>query len=716
MKQVIQNNRSGTILVEELPAPLPSAGFVQVQNAFSLVSAGTERMLLEFAEKNLLQKAQARPDLVKQVLHKAQVEGLVPTLTAAFNRLDQPMELGYSSAGSVLNLGEGSTRFHVGQRVACAGAGHAVHAEVITVPENLLVNIPDSVSFEEAAFTTVAAIAMHGFRLANPSIGESVAVIGLGMLGLLAAQIAKAAGCRVLGIEPNPLRRKVAEELGISTANLEEAAGKAKNFSRDLGIDCILICADGASSDPVELAAHIARDKAKVVALGAVGLNLPRKAFYEKELSVVISRSYGPGRYDYEYEEKGLKYPIGQVRWTETQNLQAVMDLLESGALNVKPLITHIFEIANAPQAYSLIANKTEPSLGVLLKYPEHEQEFANLITLAPASQTKTMNTVTLGVLGAGNYAQAVFLPIIESSKETRRHTIVSANGVSAKHSGEKYGFENASTSDEAVISNPEINTIAIFTQHHLHASQVSTALKNQKHVYCEKPLALEIEALKGIFHQLRENPAILTVGFNRRFAPLAQEMKRFIQAQNQPVAFLYRMNAGFIPPSHWTQDPERGGGRIVGEACHLIDFATYIVGKPPISMDVKFIGTNAGSPNDSAQILLGFDDGSSASLSYLSNGDKTLPKEYCEAYSAGSVAILDDFSSLTLISNGKKQALKQRQDKGHRASWAAFLEAITKTQTPPIAYDQLWAVSYASILAQQGSNSGLVIPPLQPQ
>ncbi|MEJ5225306.1 MAG: bi-domain-containing oxidoreductase, partial [Anaerolineales bacterium] len=511
MKQLLQNMKNGQTTVEEVPVPTPRAGQALVRVAASLVSAGTERMVVEFAEKSLVGKARSRPDLVRQVLDKMQREGIAPTLQAAFNRLDQPMALGYSSAGTIVALGEGMEGFRIGQRVACAGGGYAVHAEYNVVPRNLLTPLPDNVDFESAAFTTLGAIALHGLRLAEPQLGERVAVIGLGLLGLLTVQMSAAAGCRVLGIDVNPDRVALAEQFGIAACLRADAESVSQSFTANRGFDSVIICADTASNDPVELAGAIARDRARVVATGAVGLTFPRKIYYEKELSFINSRSYGPGRYDPGYEEGGRDYPIGYVRWTEGRNFEAVVEMMAAGQLRVQPLITHRFPIEQAAEAYTVITGKKrEPFLGVLLTYPAEATTRASLIPLneetaqrASTSTGQGDHAIRLGVLGAGLFANATLLPALKKVKAVELVGIASAGGLHAQHSSKKFGFRYACSDDAQILNDPNINTVLILTRHDTHADLTVKALQAGKHVFVEKPLAVTREQLAVIHEQL---------------------------------------------------------------------------------------------------------------------------------------------------------------------------------------------------------------------
>ncbi len=696
MKQVLQNLRSGETSVEDVPVPAPRPGSVLVQTAASLVSAGTERMLVAFAEKSLLGKARSRPDLVRQVLDKARREGMLTTVEAAFNRLDQPMALGYSSAGTIRALGAGVQGLHEGQRVACAGGNYAVHAEYGVAPVNLVTPLPDEVDFEAGAFVTLGAIALHGFRLAEAQLGERVAVIGLGLLGLLSVGIARAAGCVVLGIDVDPARVALARLMGAEAVLRNQAVEAAASFSRGRGCDEILICADTPSADPVELAGAIARDRGRVVAVGAVGLQLPRKVYYEKELAFINSRSYGPGRYDPGYEEGGRDYPIGYVRWTEGRNLEAFVELLAKRSLDISPLITHRFPIEQAPEAYELITGKKkEAFLGVLLKYPVDSAVSASASSVtdpkaglqppARVQSTLTGAPVKLGVLGAGNFAAAVMLPAVKKTSGVELVGVVSASGLSAEHATNKFGFRYAGSDAGQIINDPGVNTVAILTRHHLHADQARAALAAGKHVFCEKPLALDSQQLSAVQEQLAPaSEALLMVGFNRRFAPLAVQLKAFVDQRKEPLAAHYRVNAGYIPLNHWVHDPEQGGGRIIGEGCHFIDFLAFLVGAAPSSVTSLGLPDAGRYREDNVVMTFTFPDGSLGTVSYLANGDKSFPKERVEVLCGGRAAVLEDYRSLELVQDGRRRVVRSRlrQDKGHAAEWQAFAAAIAGRRT----------------------------------
>jgi predicted dehydrogenase len=718
MKQLLQNLKTGQALIAEVPVPTPRAGQALIKTAASLVSAGTERMVVEFAEKSLVGKARSRPDLVRQVIDKARREGLLTTAQAAFNKLDEPMALGYSSAGTIVALGENMDGFHIGQRVACAGGGYAVHAEYATVPRNLLAPLPDHLDFESAAFATLGAIALHGFRLANPQLGENVAVIGIGLLGLMTMQIAASAGCHVIGIDLDPARVELAESLAFSACSRDQAESATQAFTANRGVDAVIICADSKSNDPVQLAGQIARDRARIVATGAVGLEIPRKIYFEKELSFINSRSYGPGRYDPSYEEGGADYPIGYVRWTEGRNLSAVVDLLASGKLQVESLITHKLPIERATEAYEIITGKKEePFIGVLLTYPEEAEKLESLnvvkfSTFKPeslsASKGANLQTCNLGVIGAGLFANATLLPAIKKT-DISLVGIASAGGLKAQHSAQKFGFSYATSGADEIINDENINTVAILTRHDLHADLVVQALKAGKHVFVEKPLAVNSEQLSVVTEQLlNTDHGILTAGFNRRFAPLARELANFYADRVEPLHIHYRVNAGYIPLKHWIHDPEQGGGRIIGEGCHFIDFITFLVGETPASVTAYALPDNGKYREDNVTMTFTFPDGSIGVIDYLANGDKSVPKERVEVFGGGKVATLNDYRSLEMVYNGKRKTIKNRlgQDKGWKDEMRALVAAV-KTGEPPIPYEQLIGVTKASFAVIESLRSG---------
>lgn len=709
MKQLLQNLRAGAPHLAELPVPTPQSGMMLVRTAASLVSAGTERTLVEFAGKSLFGKARARPDLLRQVLDKARREGLLNAAQASFGRLNQPMPLGYSSSGVVVELGEGVRGFRVGQRVACAGGGYAVHAEYAVVPQNLLAALPDNVDYESAAFATLGAIALHGFRLSEVQVGERVAVIGLGLLGQLAASIAAAAGCQVLGIDIDAARVDLARKRRLHAIPRASAEQAAFSLTRGNGFDTVLVCADTESNDPIELAGEIARDRAKVIAIGAVGLETPRRSYYAKELSLIVSRSYGPGRYDPGYEEAGLDYPIGYVRWTEGRNLQAFVELLASGAVDISKLISHRFPIEKAVQAYELIQSK-KSFLGVLITYGQPRTALvktAKTVRYADAAEP-LKGKVRLGVLGAGNYARHTFLPALKNTRDLELVGIASASGRPAADLARRFRFRYASSDAEQMINDKSINTVAILTRHHLHASQTTAALKADKHVYCEKPLALNEKEL-GLIERLltKKSSPRLTVGFNRRFAPLSKELMKFLDDRNEPLIANYRVNAGSLPLNHWLHDPAVGGGRLVGEGCHFIDYLIFLAGSVPVAVTALALPDGGDFRQDNVQVTLRFSDGSLGTLAYLANGDRAISKERVEVFSGGKVAVLDDFRALDLTASGRTRGLRASQDKGHRAAWQAFIKSLQAGGRPPIPYDQIFAGARATFAALRSLETG---------
>ncbi len=707
MKQLLQNLRDGKTIIEEVPVPQARKGTALVRVSVSLVSAGTERMLVEFAEKSLLGKAQARPDLARQVIEKVKREGILPTLEATFNRLDQPMSLGYSTSGIIIDTGEGMGDFKVGDRVACAGANHAVHADYNVIPKNLLAKVPKNVDFESAAFATLGAIAMHGFRLAHPQLGDSICVLGLGLLGQLTVKIALAAGCRVFGIDLNPVRVQRARINGAIAVTNRDAISAGNQFTTNRGFDAVLICADTPSDEPVNLAASLVRDRGSVISIGAVGMGLHRKPYFDKEIFFQVSRSYGPGRYDPSYEESGHDYPIGFVRWTEGRNLEAFLQLIASGKIEVRSLITHRFPIEKAPQAYHLITGKQKTDfLGVLLTYPfDKFNKSLKAIHLPMKERKPIAGKLHLGVLGAGLYANSTFLPAVRKTGLIEKTTIASASGASAVHSGKKYGFKNAAAADSAIIKDKKINVVAILTRHSLHARQVLECLKNGKHVYCEKPLAMNEKELMAIQKALtRKDAPLLMVGFNRRFAPFSIQLKEFLQNRSEPLVANYRVNAGFIPSNHWVQDLEQGGGRLIGEVCHFIDYLTFLTGELPITVYALSLPDNGKYRQDNLVLTLNYPDGSIGTVTYVANGDKSLPKEYLEVFCQGKVAMIKDFRSLELIQYGNRKSFSTRfkQDKGHQAAWKSFLTALNEGGEPPIPYDEIMGVHRATFSASQ--------------
>jgi len=704
MKQILQNIRTGKRTIASVPAPMVQAGQVLIANRASLVSAGTEKMLMELASKSLLGKAKERPDHVRRVLEKVRNEGLLTTIRQVQKKLGEPMTMGYSSAGVVLACGAGIQNIKPGDRNGC-------HAEVVSVPKNLCAAVPDSVGFDQACFAIVGSIAMQGIRLSKANLGETVVVIGLGLVGQLTVAILKGAGCRVIGTDLDASKCKLAKQLGADIAAPGLSGGKVEELTRGLGADAVIITASTKSNGPIELASQAVRQKGRVVLVGVIGLELDRRPFYFKEAEFVVSCSYGPGRYDADYEDHGRDYPAAYVRWTEQRNIQAVLDMMGSGKLDVTPLISHRISIDEAERAYQIIDQGTEPYLGMVLQYSGDESETASRqVEFKPAASADGKHSI--GVMGAGNFARMVLVPAIQKSGRFHLKTICSAGGTSAAHTAGETGFETAATDEDLVFDDSSIDTVFSITQHHRHAGQVLRALAAGKNVFVEKPLCMTVEELDEIESLLvdQESPPVLMVGFNRRFSPAAKRVKDFYSKISAPIAVTIRFNAGAIPADHWTQSDEEGGGRIVGEACHAIDLATYLTGSLPVRVFAESIGgENAPTiSDDQCMITLRHANGSISTIAYLSGGDKAFPKERVEVFGGGQVAVIDDFRAVTTCAAGKTTTEKLRQDKGHDEEVAAFARALDAEGEGPITWPELRAVTLASLLAVRSLREGM--------
>ncbi len=670
MKQVLQNRKSGKVAVGEVPVPTVQPGRVLVRTVASLISAGTERASVESARKSLVQEARERPDLVKAVIDRARTDGLRNTFNAVRGKLASSQALGYSAAGIVMAVGEGVAEFVPGQRVACAGVGYASHAEVLSVPKNLVVLLPDEVDFEAGAFGTLGAIALQGVRLAEPTLGESVLVIGLGLLGQLTVQLLKANGCRVFGVDLDPARVDLARQLGADAAALssEDTKAAVMSWTQGRGVDAVLITAATDSNEPVELAGDVSRMKGRVVVVGMTGLTVPRQSYFKRELSLKISMSYGPGRYDADYEERGHDYPFGYVRWTENRNIEAFLDLVKQGRVTVEPLISHRFAVDNAERAYELIAgNVDEPYLGVLLVYDPGSELNRTVVLEGLKQRAPRHKSVRVGVIGAGGYLTAMLLPQFKTAG-AEMVSVATASGVTAVDVGKKFGFKQAVSDSDSIMGDDDINLVVIGTRHDLHAELATKALQRNKHVFVEKPLALNDKELDNVLRIASDSQATLMVGFNRRFSPLARKAKEFFSERHGPLSILYRVNAGRIPQDHWLQDPVQGGGRIIGEVCHFIDLLQYWIGAPPVSVFAEAVAVDRHDVvnHDSVFITLRFADGSNGSIAYLAEGDKALSKERVEIFGDGRTFVLDDFLQGVAYRNGREEKTVLRaQDKG---------------------------------------------------
>jgi len=662
-------------------------------------------MLVEFGKAGWIDKARQQPDKVRMVLDKIRTDGVVPTVEAVFNKLDQPLPVGYCSVGLVMDVGRDVAGFSSGERVVSNGK----HAEVVSVPMNLCAKVPVGVSDDAAAFTVVAAIGLQGIRLVQPTLGEAVVVTGLGLIGLVTVQLLRAHGCRVLGIDFDSERLALARQFGAETVNLaagEDPVAAAQAFSRGRGVDAVLITASTDSNEPMQQAALMCRKRGRIVLVGVTGLELSRAEYYEKELSFQVSCSYGPGRYDPNYEEKGHDYPVGFVRWTEQRNFEAVLDMVADGRLDVKPLISHRFAIDEAERAYELITG-TEPSLGILLQYPTREEkpdEVLRMATIKLAAPSIGAGKAVLGFVGSGNYATSVLIPAFKQAG-ARLKVVASSGGVSGLHAGRKFGFEETTTATGNVFADPQVTALVIATRHESHAHLVCQAVGSGKHVFVEKPLALTLDELAEIERCYRESARqpLLMVGFNRRFAPQVEKIKSLLQGMKGPKAFVMTVNAGAIPPEHWTQDPTVGGGRIVGEACHFIDLLRFLARAPITCHSTTYMATTS---SDSAVIQLSFADGSIGTIHYLANGNRLFPKERLEIFASGHVLQLDNFRKLSGFGwPGFSKMNLWRQDKGQRACAAAFVQAVERGGESPIGFDELMEVSRIAIAVSEQHN-----------
>ena len=699
MKQIEQNYRTGALRVAEVPAPLASEGSVLVATHVSLISSGTEKQLIHLARASLAGKAMARPDLVRRVVRNVRRDGLRPTIERVFAKLDTPIPLGYSLAGEVLEVGRRVSGIGVGDRLACAGAGLANHAEINAVPKNLTVGIPPEVDDEDASFVTLGAIALQGVRLAAPTLGERIVVIGLGLIGLLTVQLLKANGCRVFGFDPNCARVALARELDVDMAVSAGLPEAVEGFTGGQGADAVIITASSKSNEPINVAAEVSRLKGRIVVVGLVGMTIDREPFYKRELELKISMSYGPGRGDPSYEQGGQDYPLPYVRWTEQRNMEAFLTLVADGKVTPKRLVTHRFPIAEAEKAYELMESGA-PHLAILLTYPEPPTDSERLIRRAPPPPRSEANRVAF--IGFGNYAKGVLLPALRKAPGVTLIAVATSTGLSAGHAGAKHGFATVATDPAAVIADPDADTIFIASRHDTHARFAAEALRTGKHVFCEKPLALSWEGLAEVMAAARQAPGTLAVGFNRRFAPLLQKARAALEPRSGPLVMLYRINAGAIPGDSWIQR-EEGGGRIVGEVCHFVDVLTFLAR----SLPVEVYALAARDHADAVSALVRFTDGSTGTIVYSSLGDVGVPKEYLEAFADRRVIQLDDFCRLTVTRSGKSVTSKSAQDKGQRGLVAAFLEATRGKRDAPIPLSELVAVTEATFAIEESLRRG---------
>lgn len=716
MKQVLQNPKSGRLELLEVPVPALGAGQVLVRNQFSVVSPGTEKLAIDFARKSLLGKAQSRPDLVRQVLRKLQHEGPLSTYQAVMNRLDQPQPLGYSCAGIVEAVGEGVRDFAAGDRVACAGAGYAVHAEWVAVPENLVARVPDAVTLERAAFATLGAIALQGIRVAGPTLGEVAAVIGLGLIGQLAVQLLRANGCRVLGIDLSEQRVQQALAQGAEWGAAPDADPAAwRNLATaGYGADFALVTAASESSAPIALAAELCRIKGRVAVVGATAMNLDRRSFYDKELELRMSMSTGPGRYDRRYEELGLDYPISYVRWTENRNLQAFLALCASGSVDPLRLELSQLDFADAERAYQELAGGKRRGLASVFCYKALAPAARSQPNAAAAGAAKRAGEIGVAFIGAGNYAKAVLLPALQRVGGLRKRQIVTATGASAEHSARKYGFAACGTDPAAVFSDPEVDLVFIATRHESHAALAAAALRAGKAVWCEKPVAIDDAGLDALAAAVSETRGFLAVGFNRRFSKHAIFVRNAFSARRGPLAIHYSVAAGPAPRGSWLVEAKVGGGRLLGEVCHFVDLCSFFVGAPPVEVLARFLARDPAA-DDSVVCTLCYADGSTATIQYLASASAELPKERFEVSGDGRTVSCDNFRRTRLYS-GRGGARSFNQDKGQATAVASVVAALREGLPSPIPFAEIESVSRATLRLADAAASGvkLRVEPLE--
>lgn len=724
MRQVLQDLRTGGTELTAVPSCGAKSGELLIKSRITLVSAGTERMLIDFGKAGYLGKARSQPEKVRQVLEKVRTDGLMTTLHAVQAKLDQPIPLGYCNVGVVVEgpegreNGTGELRLKPGDRVLSNGP----HAEYVTVPPHLCAKVPDGVSNEEAVFGIIGAIGLQGIRLAQPTLGECFVVTGLGLIGLLTVQILRAQGCRVLGIDMDTRKCDLAKSFGAEVVNLsagEDLLETAAAFSSGCGVDGVLITAATSSSEPVHQAARMCRKRGRIVLVGVTGLELSRSDFYEKELSFQVSCSYGPGRYDPLYEQKGQDYPLPYVRWTARRNFEAVLQLMAEGRLDVRPLVSHRFPIEEAERAYALLAEGKEPYLGILLTYGSAESvsrpgDSDRTLSLVPEGAVRNAEPLPMpvvGVIGAGNYAGQVLLPALKKSRAGLR-TIVSQRGVTGTHFGRKFGFALSSTDTESVFEDPSIHAVFITTRHNSHAALAVKAMESGKSAYVEKPLCLnevQLQEVVSAYGKRANDPAapppLLMVGFNRRFAPHILKMKQLLSGVREPRSFIVTVNAGFIPPDHWTQDPEVGGGRLIGEGCHFVDLLRHLAG---CAISTGRVQVMKDRSEDTCTIVLGFEDGSIGAIHYFANGSRTFPKERLEVFCAGKILQLDNFRVMKGHGwPGFRKMSLWGQDKGHSACVGAFVDALRNGSGSPIPFEEIvevteWTLKLARMAREQ--------------
>lgn len=709
MKQILQNARSGDLELVEVPAPAPEPGQVLVRNCFSVVSPGTEVQILGFARMNLLFKARSRPDLVAQVMHKLREEGPVPTYRAVMSRLESPQPLGYSCAGVVEAVGRGVSRYAPGDRVSCAGAGYANHAEFVAVPENLVAPVPEGVPLEQAAFATLGAIAIQGLRVAQPTLGEIGCVVGLGLIGQLGLQLLRANGCRVLGVDLEPLRVKEAREQGADWAYETGAlpATWKDEVTGGHGVDLALVTASSNTSAPLDFAAALCRHKGRISMVGAMPMELDRRTFYEKELELRMSTSYGPGRYHRTYEERGFDYPLPYVRWTENRNLQAFLHLVAQGSVRPQQLAVETIPFDDAVEKYEEMMKGHRKGVALVFRYAEDARP-GHALSLREAAAGAPKESLGVAFIGAGNYAKGVLLPALADEPSLRRVSLVTATGASGRGSAEKFGFASCGTDPDLALSDPAVDLVFIATRHDSHAELATRALRDGKAVWLEKPVGLTLDQVEEVAKAVSETQGFLAVGYNRRFSPHARLVRRAFEQRMAPLCIRYTVAAGAPPRGTWLTDPAEGGGRVVGEACHFVDLCAYLVGAPPAHVYARVLGRDPES-DDSIVAVLGFSDGSCATLEYLARTDPELPKERFEVSADGRTARCDNFRTTSLT--GQKEFRTFNQDKGQATAISEVLAAVRTGRPSPFTLFEIVSVSRATLAMLESAATGQEVP-----
>ncbi|MCH6236625.1 bi-domain-containing oxidoreductase [Cognataquiflexum rubidum] len=701
MKQIIQDLKNGDTILEEVPAPIVKQGQVLIQTTRSLVSLGTERMLVEFGKANFFQKALQQPDKVKEVINKVKTDGLKPTVNAVFNKLGQPLPLGYCNVGKIIAVGKGVEEFTVGDRVA--SNGH--HAEYVSVPKNLVAKIPDNISDDEATFTVIGAIGLQGIRLANPTFGESVVVVGLGLIGLITMQLLKANGCQVIGFDYDPAKVALAKSFGIDAVNPGEGIDQVayvKNATNGVGADAVIITASNKGNEIISQSAKMSRKRGRIILVGVVGLDISRADFFEKELTFQVSCSYGPGRYDESYEQKGQDYPLGYVRWTEKRNFEAILQAIGTNLIQVAPLITERVPLDEYIQIYGDMGGNK--SIASILLYPEKSGQPNRSIVIE--SNKITPGKGTVGIIGAGNFTSAMILPCLKKTPAKLKF-ISSSGGLSGTTLAKKFNIEQSTTDNSLILKDHDVDLVMVTTRHNAHAKMVSDALNSGKHVFVEKPLALNQDELDQILKAYLQSGKTVSVGFNRRFAPLALKMKKALGSGNTPMNIIATMNAGFIPANVWVHDMEIGGGRIIGEACHFIDLITYLTGSKVKAVCMNAMGTHPEENTDNAIIMLKYENGTNAVINYFANGSKSYSKERVEVFHQERTLIMDNWRNLKGFGFKNFSSASSGQDKGHQNQFNLLIESIQKGGHPIIPMDELVNTTKASFSAIESLKTG---------